>query len=154
MTPTFRRAGVDDAETLERFSKEAFDPRFGESWSRGQLVGTLSLATSWSEIVEIDESIAGFAVLRHVVDESELLLIAVRADLRGSGLGRDLLARASNVAAERGSRQLFLEVRASNVAGRKLYERLGFAKIGERKGYYRGRGGEMHDAITMARDLL
>ena len=52
------------------------------------------------------------------------------------------------------ARRLFLEVAADNPAALRLYGRLGFAKIGEREGYYTRADGRPATAIVMARDLL
>ena len=56
------------------------------------------------------------------------------------------------LARDAGAVTLYLEVRASNSAGRALYARHGFAEIGIRKGYYPGHDGR-EDAVTMERKL-
>jgi [ribosomal protein S18]-alanine N-acetyltransferase len=55
-------------------------------------------------------------------------------------------------AAAAAARRVHLEVRAGN-PGAALYRQAGFAKVGERRGYYRGRGGQLHDAHTYALPL-
>ncbi|MBR5279619.1 MAG: GNAT family N-acetyltransferase, partial [Clostridia bacterium] len=64
---------------------------------------------------------------------------------RRQGIGEQVLARILERLGENGVEKIFLEVRASNVAARALYSKMGFVVIGKRKGYYSG--GE--DAVIM-----
>jgi [ribosomal protein S18]-alanine N-acetyltransferase len=91
----------------------------------------------------------GFSLCRAVMDEVELLLIAVAPEARRQGAGSRLLIRAQEDALSRGGSMLFLEVREDNEAARCLYESLGFAVIGRRADYYSGKDGGRRAAITM-----
>jgi len=71
--------------------------------------------------------------------EAEILTLAVAPPARGQGLGRRLLLAAIAHARVLGADTMFLEVGADNPAALALYARLGFAKVGDRKGYYQGR---------------
>ena len=95
---------------------------------------------------------AGFVLSRQALDEEELLLIAIRPEERGRGLGRALMDRYLAAASRRGARRIFLEMRANNPA-HSLYRRSGFIPIGTRPRYYRTIEGQMIDAITFARHL-
>ena len=55
-------------------------------------------------------------------------------------------------AERQGAKEMFLEVRASNVAAIGIYECAGFNETGRRKGYYPADGGR-EDAILMAKVL-
>ena len=134
----------------------AFDPHWGEGWNRAQLVG--SLAFRHTHAVLIDRlgrrapdagAPAGFALIRVAPGEEEVLLIAVRPEERGRGLGRKLLDRVIFDARGRNADRLFLEMRANNPAER-LYRDIGFAPIGCRPEYYRLSDGSRIDAITFA----
>lgn len=140
---------LDDVMTI---MEDAFDPRFGEGWSRSQCDGMLGDAHCWVTLITQDDEPAGFAMARMIVDEAELLLIAVRPGFRGRGIGRDLLRQVQDAAAERGAKRLHLEVRDGNAAA-KLYQAAGFEKIGQRRNYYSGEDGERFDAITLALQL-
>ena len=78
----------------------------------------------------------GFALGWVVADELEILDVAVDVAARGRGHGATLLRELTMRAVERGARQAFLEVRATNQAAIRLYERAGFSRVGERRGYY------------------
>ncbi|MDR3089909.1 MAG: ribosomal protein S18-alanine N-acetyltransferase [Desulfobulbaceae bacterium] len=79
----------------------------------------------------------GWTCVLPVVDEAELLKIAVLPEKRRLGVGRALLTDAFRQAADGGARRLFLEVREKNLAARLLYRQTGFTEVGRRKGYYR-----------------
>ena len=81
-------------------------------------------------------SVAGFAGLMFVDEDSHLMNIAVAPDRRRLGLGQTLLAKSLKIARERGACHLTLEVRASNTAALGLYRRFGLAPVGVRKAYY------------------
>jgi len=84
-----------------------------------------------------DGPVTGFAVAWFVSDEGELANLAVRKAARRRGVGRALLDSVLAAATERGVRTLFLEVRESNHAARKLYGSRYFEEVGRRKRYYR-----------------
>jgi len=68
--------------------------------------------------------------------ESDIQTIAVAESARGHGLGRTLMLSLIGEARKRGSREVFLEVRADNPPAQRLYRRLGFEDVGVRRGYY------------------
>lgn len=149
----------DDIDRIMAVMQTAFDPEFGEAWNRRQVEDALllgnchyALAGPDGGLVGEGESAAGFSLSRTGFEEEELLLIAVDPAHRGKGIGRLLLRRFAEDAAGRGARRLLLEMRKNNPA-EVLYRKFGFSPIGERRDYYRGRGGGRIDAITFACDL-
>ena len=97
--------------------------------------------------------IAGFALIRTVADEAELLTIAVDPRWRGRGVGRALMDAAFADLMLSPARRMFLEVDEQNLAAIRLYQKLGFATISSRKGYYPRPDGSAATALVMARDL-
>lgn len=97
--------------------------------------------------------IAGFALIRLVADESELLTIAVDPKWRGKHIGQALLAAVFADLLHSPARRMFLEVSEDNQAAIRLYTRAGFATISSRKGYYPKPDGSQATALVMARDL-
>jgi ribosomal-protein-alanine N-acetyltransferase len=137
----------------------AFDPAFGEAWSRRQVEDALlvgrchyGLVAPDGEEPAPDQDAAGFFLSRHGFEEEELLLLAVAPEQRRRGLGGALLARFAQGARERGAQRLLLEMRRGNPA-EVLYVNFGFAPIGERRNYYRAPDGERFDAVTFAFDF-
>lgn len=92
----------------------------------------------------------GFVLIRVVVDEAEMLTLAVRPSARRRGLGAALTRAGAAAAGSMGAERLFLEVAEDNVAARGLYQGLGFATIGRRRGYYAAPDGGRVDAIMMS----
>ncbi len=97
--------------------------------------------------------IAGFAMLRLAADEAELITIAVDSRWRRKGVGAAIMHALCADLMLTPARRLFLEVAEDNPAAIRLYGRLGFARIGERQGYYPHEDGRPATAIVMARDV-
>ena len=141
----------------------AFDPAYGEAWNRRQIADALTMPNTHALVVDDsgapiasdgDDMVApaGFVLTRHVLDEEELLLIAVTPQARLRGVGKALIERMFAAGQARGTRQVFLEMRRGNPAIH-LYLKCGFAPIGERLNYYRLANGERLDAITFGRSI-
>ena len=142
-------ATAADIAPVEAIMATAFDPRFGEAWTRAQVLGMLSMPGVWLTLARMDEAAVGFALCRGILDEAELLLLAVAPPARRRGVGGALLRGVIAEARGRGMAKLHLEVRAGNGAIA-LYSAAGFAKSGERRNYYRGADGRSHDAHSYA----
>lgn len=141
----------------------AFDPLYGEAWNRRQVSDALTLSNTHALVVDAtgtpiaeneagDAEPAGFVLTRHVLDEEELLLIAVAPHARRRGVGAALIEQLFAIARTRGTARIFLEMRRGNPALH-LYSKFGFEPIGERRNYYRMANGERIDAITFARSI-
>lgn len=95
--------------------------------------------------------IEGFEGIWFLADEAHVVSIAVREACRRQGLGELLLLAAIELVMARGSREMTLEVRASNEAAQALYQKYGFRKVGVRRGYY---SDNREDAVIMTTDPL
>lgn len=140
-----------DAVSLEpvmTLMEAGFRPDFGERWSATQLANLLASDPSSWIATDDTEPPDGFALARTVVDEAELMLLAVRPSARRRGIARRLVGAIAEQARSRGVRRLFAEVRDGNDAAQ-FYTTLGFQIVGRRPRYYRGRDGQAHDALTM-----
>jgi ribosomal-protein-alanine N-acetyltransferase len=143
---TLRRMRWWDIDAALPIEREVFpDP-----WSAG---------TFWSELARVPETrhyvvaetegrLVGYAGLFAAGHQADVQTVAVAPGHQGAGLGAALVEELLVEAARRDSHEVLLEVRADNGAARRLYERLGFERIGVRRGYYQpGRV----DAIVMRR---
>ncbi|HYI88655.1 MAG TPA: GNAT family N-acetyltransferase [Beijerinckiaceae bacterium] len=92
----------------------------------------------------------GFVISRRVADEAEILSVAVAPEARGRGYARALLADHLQGLAHAGVRTVHLEVENGNESALSLYRRLGFAKVGEREGYYVRPDGTRASALSMS----
>lgn len=103
-----------------------------------------------STVIEVQGQVAGFCILQPVLDEANLLLMAIDLAQQGQGLGYQLL-EASVAMLKNNPVQIFLEVRESNLAAIKLYEKSGFHQIDLRKNYYPNSNGSREHAIIMVK---
>jgi ribosomal-protein-alanine N-acetyltransferase len=139
-----------DLDAVMDVMDDSFDSCFGEGWTAPQCAGLLPLPGVWLTIARMGDSAVGFALCRIVLDEAELLLLAVKKQCQGRGIGQQLLDSFIEGAGQRGADSLHLEVREGNHAIG-LYKRAGFSQVGRRKAYYSGRDGQSYDALTLAR---
>ncbi len=149
----------DDLDRIMAVMNTAFDPAFGEAWTRAQVEGALLMGNCHYQLIAADgnrpmdgETAAGFALLRTVLEEEELLLFAIDPRWRRQGLGTKLLQWIDSDARSRGIRRILLEMRHGNSA-ESLYKAHGFDRIGLRPNYYRLRDGACIDAITFCNIL-
>ena len=127
---------------------------FYRGWPREDFAAYISgEGTPLYVACDAKRKIAGFAMLRHLGEEAELITIAVDPKWRKRGVGVALLRAMIDDLLMSPAKKLFLEVAADNVAALKLYGKFGFQKVSERKGYYPRPDGTPATAIVMARDL-
>jgi ribosomal-protein-alanine N-acetyltransferase len=142
-----------DLDAVMDVMASAFDPGFGEGWTRSQCAGILPLSGVLLMLAEEAEgAVCGFSLLRTVGEEAELLLLAVAPEAQGRGVGGTLLEHFIEHGRRHGIRRLHLEVRDGNPAVA-MYQAFGFKAEGRRRKYYSGADGSQHDALTMAREL-
>ncbi len=147
------RGSAADLDEVMETMRTAFDPCFGEAWTRGQCSGIMTFPGVWLMLARRDNFPVGFALARAIADEAELLLLAVPPDQRRSGVGRRMLQAVAEEARVRGAVKLHLEMREGNPALH-LYSAAGFQQVGRRPAYYRGKDGSAFDAITLSFPLV
>lgn len=150
----FSELSLAGVALLSSLHREIFPADTGERWQPQDLAAILSQPTTLCLLAQLDEMPAGYALLRFIADECELLSFGVRPELRRQGIAGRLLDHSLAVCRGRGASRFFLEVREDNLPARRFYAEKGFASIGRRPGYYRGSMGQKTDAITMAFDLI
>ena len=119
-------------------------------WTGKQFVE--SLAAHRSFVLCKGTKVIGFLVFNQVLDEAELLNIAVKVSFQGEGLGACLLDFCVEHITET-AQHLFLEVRASNFPAIALYQGRGFQQVGIRRAYYHDEDGR-EDALIMRYDIF
>ncbi len=150
-----RRMQPADLEAVARIEAEvqAFP------WGKGQLSDSLAAGHQGWVLVRAGASsdepveVAAYALLMPVLDEIELLTIAVARASQRQGLGRRLLGWLLQRARAEGMNTMFLEVALGNQSALSLYRSLGFEAVGRRRNYYRAPDGRQDDAWVMRRRL-
>jgi ribosomal-protein-alanine N-acetyltransferase len=124
-------------------------------WSEQQFVAACSgvdTQPASALVVEEGDRVDGFVVIFQVLDEASIHSIAVQPTQQGKGLGQMLLNAALLQMQQAGATRCLLEVRQSNSAARRLYQRSGFTLDGVRKNYYATEGGR-EEALMMSREI-
>ena len=146
--PGIRPMMVDDLPAVLAVENRAYS----HPWSEGIMRDCIRVGYScW--VCELGDALIGHAVMSIALGEAHLLNLCIHPDQQRQGTGRRLLHRMLRVASERQADTVFLEVRASNMAARALYEDEGFGEIGQRRDYYPADSGR-EDAIVYAKALL
>ena len=142
-----RRLAPKDLEAIERIERSSYPT----PWSRSMFASELSKPSSISLGAFEAETgeLVGYLVISRYVDAWHVMNIAVAPERRRQGIAVALFERLFELTAADGRRGYTLEVRISNEAAIKLYERLGFQSRGVRRGYYTD---NREDALIMWRD--
>ncbi|HJU88130.1 MAG TPA: ribosomal protein S18-alanine N-acetyltransferase [Gemmatimonadaceae bacterium] len=124
---------------------------FTDPWSRQSFRALLGDDRVLFAVANVaPREVVGYVVTWFVSDEAEIANLAVAPEGRRHGVGAALLDAALVEARRRGVRQVYLEVRESNIAARALYERRGFSVMGRRRKYYRH---PEEDALVLRREI-
>lgn len=123
---------------------------FGSAaWSENSIASELKNQLSLWLVALDGETVAGYVGSQTVMDESDMMNVAVHPDCRRQGIAEKLVNALADALREKESRCLTLEVRASNEPAKKLYEKLGFVSVGLRKNYYRN---PREDALILRKE--
>ena len=118
---------------------------FADPWNAGDFVDAVTGGVPFL-VAETDAGVVGYAIGRVAADEGEILNVAVQPEWRRRGIARRLVEALLAALAAAGARQVYLEVRESNVAARQLYAAFGFGEVGRRARYYRR---PVEDAVVL-----
>ncbi len=125
------RATVADMAQVAELERQIFS----DAMSRELLAQ--SLENDFFVVLKDEDRVLGYFLAQCVLDEMEILRIAVDPACRRKGYGRQILSTVKKMAFEQRIAWCYLEVRESNAAARCLYESSGFTSYGKRKGFYR-----------------
>jgi ribosomal-protein-alanine N-acetyltransferase len=146
--PVLSEASARDARALAALHAASFH----RGWSDGEFEQLMFERTVVAHRATVGRNLIGFILSRIVIEEAEILSVAVAASRRGRGLARRLLDLHLRRLAGLGTRAVFLEVDEGNTPARRLYRRAGFREVGRREGYYpAGKGAA---ALVLRRDLV
>ncbi len=102
-------------------------------------------------IAERGGNVAGFLILSSVMDEAEIIEVAVAENFRRNGIASGLMSEIFDWCLKNGITQIFLEVRESNFPARECYRKFGFSENGCRKNYYRN---PVENALLMSKKIV
>jgi ribosomal-protein-alanine N-acetyltransferase len=143
--PALSEASPRDARAMATLHAASFH----RGWSDGEFEHLLLDRHIVAHRAMAGRNLVGFIISRHVLEEAEILSVAVAGSRRGKGLARQLLDLHLRRLAGIGIRSVFLEVGAQNAPACRLYRRAGFQEVGRRHGYYE----DGATALVLRRDL-
>ena len=107
-----------------------------EAWSEKSVASELDNPLSFWLVADDNGRVAGYVGSQTVMDETDMMNVAVHPDYRKQGIATTLIVGLVEELRKKGSHCLTLEVRASNENAISLYRKLDFQQIGLRKNYY------------------
>ena len=141
-----RLSSVEDLDGVIAIEQASFNNPTSREWYEGELKRPEVCYIYVLRTAEI--RVAAFCAFWLVTEQAHINQFAVRPELRHQGLGLQLLEAIIAEAAHLGATILTLEVRESNVAARRLYERAGFHVQSTRRSYYTN---PVEDALILVR---
>ena len=127
-----RRAGKSDVPGIIEIEKVSFS----DPWDKQLFLDAIDPKDKYLMVAEGGKEIEGYIVFEKVLDEGHITNLAVADKHRKKGVAAGLVSYVLDLAKSLGIKEIFLEVRESNEAAKKLYSKFGFREIGRRKGYY------------------
>jgi len=147
LTNGFREMSVDDIPEIMEIEKAVYT----HPWTEGIFKDCMRVGYNCWVYFEQNKLLA-YGLVSVAVNEAHILNICVSPQAQGKGLGKRMLHKLMQLAAEQQGNSIFLEVRDSNVIAQNLYDQEGFNRIGLRKNYYPAEDGR-EDALVFAKEL-
>ena len=127
-----RPAAEPDIPRIVEIEKSSY----ANPWKEDLFIQALGADGKYLFVDEQNGGLAGYIVFEPVLDEGHITNLVVDKEYRGRGIASGLLNKVLGLAEELSVDSIFLEVRDSNEAAKKLYSKFGFKQVGRRKGYY------------------
>lgn len=143
-------AQAPDVERIAIMSRDLIEQGLRWSWTPRRVAASVRSPQANVVVARLDSRIVGFGIMRYGDDQAHLDLLGVCRDHQRMGLGRRLIEWLERPALFGGIAEIVLEVRTENHAAQAFYQRLGYRKIAEIRGYYQGR----ESATRMERQIL
>ena len=143
----FRKLKLRDLSAIEEIERGAYPTPWSRSMFAGELAKPSSICLGAID-TELNE-LVGYLIISRYVDAWHVMNVAVADSHRRLGVATGLMERLFEATSRDSCRGYTLEVRVSNEAAIRLYERLGFKARGIRRGYYTD---NREDALIMWKD--
>ncbi len=138
---------AQDIISIMPIMHSAFDPQYGEAWNSAQCLSILALPHTDLYIAQYNQENCGFAFIRSLFEDVELLLIATHRDYTRIGIASAMIDHIINISKQHNRKRIFLEMRQGNSA-EIVYNLFGFKNISLRRNYYKGHDNICYNAIT------
>ncbi|MDR2437712.1 MAG: ribosomal protein S18-alanine N-acetyltransferase [Endomicrobium sp.] len=138
---TFSQKLLDDILKIEQES-------FVAPWNIEMFLGSAQNKTTTFKALLENKVVLGYYIISTVVDESEIISIAINPKFRRQNLGKFMLSNILKEVQGKRAKFIFLETRKSNTPALNLYKFFRFKEIGVRKNYYKN-----EDAVILKLDI-
>ena len=132
MNILIRPMELGDVQEVSRIEQESFSL----PWSQEEFVKTLGRSYTLALVAQLDEKVVGFCILTNICNEGNIDNVAVDVTCRGQGIASALVEEMIIQGKAAGIRDFTLEVRVSNGAAIRVYEKMGFVSEGIRPNFY------------------
>lgn len=130
---------LNDLENIQNILISDFD----DFWNYNILKDELESKNSHYIVAKSNNEIIGFAGIKILLDEADIMNIVTKKCYRNQGIGTLLLTNLISISKNLNLHSLSLEVNEENKTAIHLYENLGFKNIGIRKNYYKSKNGKI-----------
>ena len=146
------KMSIEDLKSIKNILTTDFD----NFWSFDILEEELECSNSYVIVArDINNTIVGFAGIKVILDEADIMNIVVKKDFRNCGIGAILLKNIIKKARELEIKKIYLEVNDTNLPAINLYKKFNFKQIGIRKKYYGNNNGILMDlSLEQKRTLI
>ncbi|WP_455480227.1 ribosomal protein S18-alanine N-acetyltransferase [Bartonella sp. B23] len=138
---------IDDSAPLHEIYQNCFIPAW-EKQAFDNFLQDHSIFGYKASLIGEPNQILGFCLCRLILDEAEIITIAVQPHFHRKGIGTLLLDSILRHLHHEGTIKLFLEVEETNLSALNLYQHFKFEKIAKRLAYYQSKDSRT-DAIVM-----
>lgn len=114
---------------------------FDDFWTLDILSSELKSNSSYYFAAKMNEEIVGFAGIKVILDEADIMNIVTRKNFRNLGIGGLLMKKLLDLSRSLGVKRITLEVNEENFSAIHLYEKFGFKNISIRENYYNDKNG-------------
>lgn len=132
---------ISDLKNIKNILQTEFD----DFWNYNILEEELNSSNSYYLVAksenELENEIVGFAGIKVVLDEADVMNIVVKNSKRNNKIGSLLLEHLTSLSKKLNCKSLSLEVNEDNLPAINLYKKFGFEQIGFRKNYYEDKNG-------------
>lgn len=146
---TIELAVPDDACQCALLSRDLVEHGLGWSWTAPRILRQIQSPDALVAAARVDSELVGFAIMYFAAQHGHLNLLAVQSQNQRRGVGGSLIRWLEESALMAGISDIYLEVRAQNMAARNFYRALGYVEFEEIRGYYN----RTETAIRMVHDL-
>ncbi|MBQ6947429.1 MAG: ribosomal protein S18-alanine N-acetyltransferase [Clostridia bacterium] len=141
-----QRMGISEVATIAKMERCGFTT----PWREEELKESLSDEVTVFWVALLEDKIVGYISRTHSFETMDILTLYVLKEFRRNGIAAKLLAYLEQEARQKGVEKIFLEVRESNTAARKLYENNGYILIHKRARYYNN---PTEDALILQKEI-